>query len=329
VIDAIIVSLILAIATYYFIERKIRSNKLPTVIPYLVIMFLILGLFGSIISLGYVPNHYNPPNINKFNAAANDNQMLVGLIEIKNAGALYVHHIGGSGKQTLFLGDSNMQQYAPRIVQLLKNNRLYNRGGILVTECGVLAIPNTRSTDGKSSDRLLKTFQKELANNSKIDRIVISERWCTYFSQSSRWEDDKMSLITVQGRDKALLELDSFLGDLMKLGKKVYLTLNIPTGIELDPKGFYPRNFLGRVDPTRKVLSKESFLVENGILLGKISAIAKKNGVEVIDPLDYLCTNGICIAEDEEGMPIRYDDGHLRPGYVREQVKYLDRTVEP
>jgi len=53
------------------------------------------------------------------------------------------------------------------------------------------------------------------------------------------------------------------------------------------------------------------------------------NGAELIDPMDYLCTNGVCIAEDDNGVPIHFDDGHLCSGYVRENVKYLDRTVEP
>jgi hypothetical protein len=45
--------------------------------------------------------------------------------------------------------------------------------------------------------------------------------------------------------------------------------------------------------------------------------------------MDYLCTNGICIGKDGEGIPIRYDDGHLRIGYVKDNVLYLDETVSP
>ena len=49
-----------------------------------------------------------------------------------------------------------------------------------------------------------------------------------------------------------------------------------------------------------------------------------------MDPLDYLSDeSGECISADYEGFPIRYDEGHLRPGYVRDQVKYLDFTVLP
>ena len=57
-------------------------------------------------------------------------------------------------------------------------------------------------------------------------------------------------------------------------------------------------------------------------------ALGRKNHVEVIDPMEVLCVNGICIAEDENG-PNHYDANHLRPSFVRYKVKYLDQTVAP
>jgi hypothetical protein len=126
-----------------------------------------------------------------------------------------------------------------------------------------------------------------------------------------------------------MTELDELLKKIAKHGKKIFLVLNIPTGSELDPKGIYQRNFIGSTESRKKILTKEFFVKENGALLSEIALTARKNGAEVIDPLDYLCTNGICIAEDENGIPIRFDEGHLRPGYVRDHVKYLDHTVEP
>jgi len=136
-------------------------------------------------------------------------------------------------------------------------------------------------------------------------------------------------LDTPEGEEQALSGLAILIHQLSLQGRKVYLVLNIPTGLELDPKGFYPRNFIGKIDTKKKILTKENFLKENGAVLDKIASIAKRAGAEVIDPMDYLCTNGICIAEDEKGVPIRFDEGHLRPGYVRDHLKYLDATVAP
>jgi hypothetical protein len=77
-----------------------------------------------------------------------------------------------------------------------------------------------------------------------------------------------------------------------------------------------------------QVLTKEKFLKEYGPLLDQIASVAKANGASVIEPVDYLCKDGICIVEDENG-PIHYDFGHLRSSFVRDKVKYLDATMAP
>jgi peptidoglycan/LPS O-acetylase OafA/YrhL len=327
--DALLVSLILAALTYYIIERNTRHNKSKWTIAVLSGLFLIIGFIGFLISEGNIPSHYNPPQLARLNQAARDAAMMAGVQEVKKHGVYYIHKIGGNGSQTIFLGDSNMQHYAPRILELLKKNHGNERGAILVTECGVPPIPGTRNNEGKESSELLAGFSEEMESNPQIDRVVIASRWCTYFSSNSRWRTDGLSLDSKEGKKEALSKLDLFIQSIVQQGRVVYIVLNIPTGIELDPKGIYPRNFRGSGESKKKVLTKQSFLNENGTLLGDIAAIAKKNGAQVIDPMDYLCTNGVCIAEDENGIPIRFDDGHLRPGYVREHVKYLDETVTP
>jgi hypothetical protein len=327
--DALMISLILSVITYGFIEKKIRHNKSPRTVPILVVLFILTGFAGFLASSKLVTSHYTSPRSALLYQAAKDSDMLKGLAAVNKSGLFYVHKVGGNGPQTLFLGDSNMQQYAPRLLNLLKDNQAEERGAILMTENGMLPLGNTVSNQSRDSSLLISSFKKELETNNKIDRVVIASRWCTYFGVTSRWKTDGISLATFAGKQKALDELDALLGTLVKQGKKVFLVLSIPTGSELDPKGIYPRNFMGFQESRERILTKETFLKKNGELLSEIASIGRQNGAEVIDPIDYLCTNGICIAEDELGIPIRFDDGHLRPGYVRERVKYLDGTVAP
>jgi hypothetical protein len=128
-----------------------------------------------------------------------------------------------------------------------------------------------------------------------------------------------------------MADLGRNIHELTARGKKVILVLNIPTGSQLDPRSIYPRTFKGTHSAQKKILTKEMFLDENenGTIIDEVARIASVNGAELIDPMDYLCTNGVCIAEDDNGVPIHFDDGHLCSSYVRENVKYLDRTVEP
>jgi hypothetical protein len=76
-------------------------------------------------------------------------------------------------------------------------------------------------------------------------------------------------------------------------------------------------------------ITKAAFLQKEGRINSEIASIGRKNGALVIDPVDNLCYDGICIADDGNGISIRNDGGHLRPGYVQEHVKYLDQTVAP
>jgi len=108
----------------------------------------------------------------------------------------------------------------------------------------------------------------------------------------------------------------------------VSLVLATPTGSELDPKAMFKRGFLG-LSAREPYLLKDIFLRPNKELLNTIAETARTHGARVIDPMDYLCRNGTIMVFDEKGVPICYDDHHLRPGYVREHVKYLDETVQP
>jgi hypothetical protein len=323
------VALILTVLTYYFIEKKIRHNKSKWVLPVLVGAFLATGVVGFFISENSFGVHYHPACQSEFKKAATDGDMLSGWEKVENHGLFSINKTGGAGPQTLFLGDSNMQQYAPRLLQLLKTNQADARGAILITECGVPPIAHTISSEGKNSSELMSSFIKELEANPKIDRVVIASRWCSYFSKNTKWKTNGASLETSAGKLEAMQELDACLRSIQNHGGRIFLVLTIPTGSVLDPKGIYPRNLKGTNSSKKKIMTKEEFLKGSGEILCEIAAVGRKNGAEVIDPLDYLCTNGVCIAEDENGIPIRFDDGHLRPGYVREHVKYLDRTVEP
>ena len=282
------------------------------------------GVFQKI-----VPSKSISPAVQKMSRAVHDKDIMSGLMWLPPGNYdVCFNKAGGSGPQTLFLGDSNMQQYGTRIGKLLANNTGESRGAILVTTGGVLPIKGVTDQQGKSSADLISKFQEVISCDPRIDRVVISARWVAYFSTGGRYRFEGVSLGEKGAQQKALQELGENIRTLVANGKKVILILSIPTGAELDPKKMYPRNFKGIYRERKKVLLKEAFLREYGGVLNAIAKTAREAGAEVIDPLDYLCTNGICIAEDENG-PIRYDEGHLRPGYVREHLKYLDSTVAP
>lgn len=51
--------------------------------------------------------------------------------------------------------------------------------------------------------------------------------------------------------------------------------------------------------------------------------IAVETGAQIIDPLPYLSVKGMCPAT-VNGVPIYKDDNHLRSGYVRRHMIFID-----
>ena len=332
ILMALLVSFLLTMLTYYFIEKKIRHNKAKWTIPALVAAFLITGLIGLMVRGGHLPYRYDQSaadKIRKINLAIDDLNSMACWPQIKYHNGFVMNQIGGVDRQTLFLGDSNMQQYAPRILKLIQGHDAGNRGAIFIAQGGIIPIPGVNQETSKDWAHMFQALDDQLDKNPSIDRVVIAARWCDYFRKESKQSIRGAFLGTKEGQEFAMQALGSLIRKNTASGKKVFLVLSIPTGKEMDPKSICRRGFLGIDGFVPSILSQELFQKQYGKLLGEISKIAHENGASVIDPLDYLCTNGICIFEDDQGVPIYYDDHHLRPGYVREHVKYLDETVQP
>jgi hypothetical protein len=58
-------------------------------------------------------------DVQKCVTATRDHDSLAGLECLGDAKLFSFNHAGGEGPQTLYIGDSNAQQYAPRILRLL------------------------------------------------------------------------------------------------------------------------------------------------------------------------------------------------------------------
>ncbi|MDR1946701.1 MAG: hypothetical protein LBQ51_05995 [Desulfovibrio sp.] len=63
-----------------------------------------------------------------------------------------------------------------------------------------------------------------------------------------------------------------------------------------------------------------------GTIQSALEKIARAAGAIIINLLDFLC-DPKCGTLDDQGEPIYADSYHLRPAYVRNQVKFLDKTV--
>jgi hypothetical protein len=289
-----------------------------------------MGVLGILGWKEVVPKHTITKEAKMVDIAVKDRTMTSGpRWSFQYDNGIAIKKTGGNGLVTLFFGDSNMQQYGPRINEKLKTSTESGRGGIFLLGGGVPPLPNVTSPDHGEPINKTADFLKLLNGDSRIDRVVIAARWTVYFEEGANYSINGTPLSKKRGHEEALKQFDSLLATVQKKEKKLYVVLSIPSGEQLDPKRLCARSFFGGYKLSGKRLSRSVYFKKYGALLNEIEAIARKNEAIVINPLDYLCTNGLCIAVDDDGVPIRYDEGHLRPGYVREHVKYLDETVAP
>jgi peptidoglycan/LPS O-acetylase OafA/YrhL len=324
---ALIVTFILTVATYYFIEKPIRSSKSRWAVPALTAAFFITGALGVLTWQGFISAVNCPPEIKNIQAAASDRRFFEGCELVPSPRGICIIKIGGNGRQTLFFGDSNIQQYVPRISEILKNNKGDTRGAIIISYGGTPPIRGIVRKDYPQCGFLFETLDEYLSKDSRIDRIVIGARWKLYFKEKRMYWNESGFLSDVAGRRAALADLKKLIDEDFS-GRKVTLLLSVPSGKELDPKNFLMRSFLGGGLVDGEKLTLKDYLRKNGDLEKDIAAVGIESGAQVIDPLAFLSSHGICLGADEEG-PIRYDDSHLRPGFVRKHLKYLDQTLDP
>lgn len=327
---AILLSIMLAWITYLFIEKPIRFNKTKNKINSTVIISLI-------ITTGYM-GYYTYKNdgfyfrVNGFESIskASGEWEYPGALKIfyyKNRTLFYQK--SERSETTLFVGDSNVEQYYVRMDELIKNNPFGTNSIIFVTGGGCLPIRNSPYDDPHKHCSGLMDSAFDLASSEKnISTIVIAGMWNPYLAVG-----DALTVKFGHGSrpyNEALSNLSLYIRDLIKLNKKIVLVLSTPFGHELDPKNMvlrgiehFPRFFTLRVGG----ISKKNLEDEYGLIQNDLRRIAEESGALVINPLDYLCNADKCLSVDAQGEPMYKDAGHLRPKFVRNSVEYLDFTV--
>jgi len=327
--SALGVSLILASGTYYLIERPIRFSKSPWVLPLLIAVFVMIGISALMVWTGFIQNS-TARAAAKVIEALGDCNINRRFDTLPGKDFVRFRTMGGDGLRTLFLGDSNMQQYASRIAELLKNNGHKDRGAYFMTAGAVMPVDGVTSKNPafQGYKELLPAFWKTLDSDPRIDRIVIAAHWFGYFREGSGYSFRGVSMDEDSAKSACFKELDSMLRKLHGRNLKVYLVRSVPSGDELDPRNGLTRSLTRISMKPLPILTVEEFTKRTAWPGQRLTEIARDAGAEVIDPLTSLSTNGVCISENEDG-PIRYNDCHLRPAFVKDHIKYLDATVAP
>jgi hypothetical protein len=216
-------------------------------------------------------------------------------------------------ESTLFMGDSLMGQYAPRISAQVSAHPAETQSVLFATAGGCWPIPDLFKKS-EPGCRQAMTGALQLARRPEVTDIVIGGNWA-YFA-------DQKDL------DSIFSSLEQMLRE-FSASHRTTVLLNGPMGPEFDPTTMYTGSRLTTVRPKdhAEAIPIEAVMRKQGPVRDVLKSIATRSGADVIDALAFLCPTGKCMVATADGRPLYKDSDHMRPFYVLERADFIDRTI--
>lgn len=331
---ALLATFVLAWLTFRMIELPVRFQRRGgwTMAPILMIVMLVVGSAGYVIyrDKGFPSRIANLKELQPFLEAGTAWEYPGSMERLTFDNQQIFRQASKGHNTTLFIGDSNMEMYYPRIDELIKTQPEKTSTALFVTNGGCLPIPD--AVYAPAFQHCIGFTQEALKmaeEQPDIKRVVIAAQWGGYLNQ------DGWGLVGKTGpgtplTKELLSNLEKYIGAFKSIGKDVYLILNIPTGANFYPTYGMSRNALNypavfSIEAGGAPLSdvKSAIAEISNELIGSATAA----GATIISPLDFLCARDYCPNIDAGG-DIMYRDGfHLHPSYVRHKLTFLDQMV--
>lgn len=325
----IIITIAFSFISYKYIEspnkfyQKYRNHQLLLMYGTFTLVILIINIyFIKNDGITLINSQYT-----KISSAYNQWDFPDNLIKINFKQLNYYQTSQNHKNDTIFVGDSNAEQYYPRIKYLLDKNTIHNNI-IFATANGCLPISNIKFEPRLHHCENFITSTKEyISSNNSINTIIISALWNIYFT-GSYFQKDYQINVNSKEYIEALSNLSSDIKYYKSLGKKIYLILNIPMGDELNPKYIAKRdlmNFPNIFKINQNGVNLNTLDSRYNIIKNDLILIANSNNINYINPMDHLCKNDICPPLTNDGYPIYKDTAHLHPTYVKMNAFFIDK----
>ena len=309
----IILAVCLAAITYILIEKPIKRRNTRNTSIALAGIMLVIASIGSAFWSDTLKNRLSSEELNLVVAAGNDwtypsENMKT---EARFLDYRFYKLSGSETSKILFMGDSNIEQYAPRIEALVADMEVAPTV-IFATKGGCrFAIPALAQTQRDCRDKL-KTVD-DLIQDPAVNTIVMGQQWLNS-------KDMLTDSVAFHSFEKRMASLPA--------GKRKFLILNMPLGEGYGPADQLEGSRFGelRLKPIR-YRDKSLALQQLSALNAKIKEVALRYNVSVIDPFDTLCSNEGCEVIDAKGHPLYKDREHLTASYVREHAVFIDQVL--
>jgi hypothetical protein len=246
-------------------------------------------------------------------------------------GRLALARIGDFPGAVLFMGDSVVYQYGPRVQRLLDEGRLRKTVYFLVgPSCAPFPGITRRGPIGQCGAML--PAARDLLAKEPVDTVILGEFWAgnagpdTFVDRAGQ----RMALVTDQAKDAVYANLRDFVRSLSSPTRRVYLILAAPSDPRFDPRRMIARSITGyRIDPAARTGVPTAELARAAAEIdARLSQIAGLTGAATIDPFPDVCGEmPRCAPFFGPGEPKFADDKHLRPVFVRDAITTFDAIL--
>lgn len=337
-------SFVLAWLTYALVEKKVRSSAGNKAVVGLATAGAVLLGCGVLIWSQLAGPRNDGKDLERVVQAFEDWEFPPSNFQATNVNGQVIYTQPASEGKTLFIGDSHIQQYAPRISKLLSEDPSAYKTAIFATTGGCPPIPSVLEDKHPECARWLEEATK-LANQQKFDAIVVGACWDCYFIDMVREKDEKAAAAggpasyeyyysdngkkkyfrQGEGAAPALAALGRFLEDLSKQGH-VFLVLDNPMGGQFHPKTFFEGTRLTHLSYTDSE-KLHQLTDEQKALTDSMKEIARSANADVIDPTSHLCKDDRCPTTFQDGKPMYKDSNHFRRLFSETYATFIDVTV--
>jgi peptidoglycan/LPS O-acetylase OafA/YrhL len=328
---------LLSWATYNWVERPIRASSVRTPFRGSAMLLASMALLAFAAAVG--ARAIGP----RLDSA--DTRALADILDDQIANEnwklspLRVREVSSAGPDaTLFVGDSHMAQYEPRIeAAIAADSRRPTAVFATSGSCAPLPGMNSLAPGFRCQD--FYEYWSALARQPRFSTIAIGTNWWLYDRDTPNatggLRQNAPEPQAHQGRpattddfNEAWRGLEATIRALVVAGKRVVLIGSVPV-----VKGYSAEVAVSRVHtPALWRLNQVPWAEAAALQLptdAKLRRIADRTGAEIIWPMDYLCHIGVCPTADLDGSPLYVKDGHLRATKAATLAAYMDDLVPP